>query len=470
MSRITLNELHKEILNGLTEKEFLEKTDLTEEKIHSLVLNKHFVTKLSTLVSRDKISCKNILNLCIDIMNNISEEKHEDWLNYAYNYILNFSFPNAVTIDLDPKYEKGTLIYLKILRIVFTSVKENRDFNEFLDFEFLTEEELTNLKDPSEYIRFLELFDKLYVYELMRLNKEITGYNSLDHIAGVHYVAMHVGKQLDKAGIPIYLGRVSGAAAGHDIGKYGCKGEELTRVPYLHYYYTEQWFRRFNIPQIGHVAVNHSTWDLELENLPLESLVLIYADFRVKNDPRKKKSKMEIFGLDESFDIILEKLDNVDESKEKRYKRVYAKLKDFENFMISKGIDVSLEGEYREKEEKDSSLMSDYEVVNNFINMAISHNIDLMYKLSSDESLSLVLEAARTEKDWKNIRAYLNIFREYNTYLIPKQKMLTLNFMYELLVHKEGDIRKQAAELIGSIIAGFDDEYRKEVPGFNNKS
>lgn len=464
MSRITLNELHKEILNGLTEKEFLEKVDLTEEKIHSLVLNKHFVTKLSTLVSRDKISCKNILNLCIDIMNNISEEKHEDWLNYAYNYILNFSFPNAVTLDLDPKYEKGTLIYLKILRIVFTSVKENRDFNEFLDFEFLTEKELTNLKDPSEYIRFLELFDKLYIYELMRLNKEITGYNSLDHIAGVHYVAMHVGKQLDKAGIPIYLGRVSGAAAGHDIGKYGCKGEELTRVPYLHYYYTEQWFRRFNIPQIGHVAVNHSTWDLELENLPLESLVLIYADFRVKNDPRKKKSKMEIFGLDESFDIILEKLDNVDEAKEKRYKRVYAKLKDFENFMISKGIDVSLEGEYKEKEEKDSSLMSDYEVVNNFINMAISHNIDLMYKLSSDESLSLVLEAARTEKDWKNIRAYLNIFREYNTYLIPKQKMLTLNFMYELLVHKEGDIRKQAAELIGSIIAGFDDEYRKEVP------
>src|SRR6056297_3369160 len=342
MSRITLNELHKEILNGLTEDKFLKKLDLTEEKIHSLVLNKHFVTKLSTLVSRDKISCQNILNLCIDIMNNISEEKPDDWLNYTYNYTLNFSFPNAVTLKLDPKYEKGALIYLKILRVVFTNVKENRDFNKFLDFQFLNEEEISNLKNPHEYIRFLELFDKLYVYELMRLNKEITGYNSLDHIAGVHHVAMHVGKQLDKAGIPIYLGRVSGAAAGHDIGKYGCKGEELTRVPYLHYYYSEQWFRRFNIPQIGHVAVNHSTWDLELENLPLESLVLIYADFRVKNGYKSGHKKMKIYSLDESFKIILDKLDNVDKEKENRYRRVYAKLKDFENFMKCNGVDVTL--------------------------------------------------------------------------------------------------------------------------------
>jgi len=465
MSRITLNELHKEILNGLTEKEFLEKANLSEEKIHSLVLNKHFVTKLSTLVSRDKITCESVLNLCIDIMNNITEKKNDDWLNYIYQYVLSFSFPNAVEIDLDPKFERATLLYLKVLRTVLTSVKKHRDFNKFLDFNFLSDEEIEGLRDSTDYRKFLKVFDEMYVYELMRLNKEITGYNSLDHIAGVHYVAMHVGKQLDKAGVPIYLGRVYGASAGHDIGKYGCTGEEIKRVPYLHYYYTEQWFKRFDIPQIGHVAVNHSTWDLELENLPLESLVLIYADFRVKNGYKSGHKKMKIYSLDESFKIILDKLDNVDKEKENRYRRVYAKLKDFENFMKCNGVDVTLnECNLLHIDKKDSSLMTEHEIVENFINMAFSHNINLMYKLSSDESLSLILEAARTEKDWKNIRAYLNIFKEYNTYLIQKQKLLTLNFLYELLVHKEGDIRKLAAELIGSIIADFDDEYRKEVP------
>jgi len=39
-------------------------------------------------------------------------------------------------------------------------------------------------------------------------------------------VATHVGRQLNKAGIDVNLGLVSGAAAGHDIGKYGCKAEE----------------------------------------------------------------------------------------------------------------------------------------------------------------------------------------------------------------------------------------------------
>ena len=31
--------------------------------------------------------------------------------------------------------------------------------------------------------------------------------------------------------------------------------------------------------EIGYISANHSTWDLEFENLPIESLLLIYADF-----------------------------------------------------------------------------------------------------------------------------------------------------------------------------------------------
>ncbi|WDU83863.1 hypothetical protein [Caloramator sp. Dgby_cultured_2] len=68
---------------------------------------------------------------------------------------------------------------------------------------------------------------------------------------------------------------------------------------------------------IGHIAVNHSTWDLELENLPIESLILIYSDFRVKNKKIGEGQKMHIFSLEESFDVILQKLDNVDEKKKK---------------------------------------------------------------------------------------------------------------------------------------------------------
>lgn len=42
--------------------------------------------------------------------------------------------------------------------------------------------------------------------------------------------------------------------------------------------------------------------------------------------------------MTEAFQVILDKLDNVDETKEKRYKRVYAKLKDFEDYMLDLGV------------------------------------------------------------------------------------------------------------------------------------
>jgi hypothetical protein len=135
-------------------------------------------------------------------------------------------------------------------------------------------------------------------------------------------MALFIGRQLYNLGLPVGLDRVSGAAVGHDIGKYGCKGIEAERTPYLHYYYTDMWFKKHNISYIGHIAVNHSVWDLELENLPLESLILIYSDFRVKNVDNDPKKEISIFSLKDSFQIILNKLDNVNEEKRKRYYRV----------------------------------------------------------------------------------------------------------------------------------------------------
>ena len=40
---------------------------------------------------------------------------------------------------------------------------------------------------------------------------------TLGHIAGVHYVAMYAARQLEALKVPIDLGMVSGAAAGHDL-------------------------------------------------------------------------------------------------------------------------------------------------------------------------------------------------------------------------------------------------------------
>lgn len=84
--------------------------------------------------------------------------------------------------------------------------------------------------------------------------------------------------------------------------------------------------------------------------------------------------------------------------------------------------------------------------------------------LSNERKFGNIIEAARSTKDWKQLRAYLNVFQEYFTYLSVRQKTQALSFLYELLVHREGDIRRQAAALIGQIIARFHLVYRKELP------
>lgn len=465
MNRLMLNELHKEILGNLTEKEFLKRVNVTEEKIQSFIINKDFVNNLLILISKGEIKCKDVIDLSLDILNNLCKEPPKDWLSYIFQYALYKSFPGSVSIRLYPKFEDATLIYLEILRTILRHEQNHRGFDKFSNFNFLTEKEKDDLKNPSEYIKFIEIFNRYYVYEMMKLDEEVNGYNTLEHTAAVHYVAMHVGRQLCKVGIPVDLGLVSGSAAGHDIGKYGCKNDEKKRVAYLHYYYTDLWFMKHDMPGIAHIAANHSTWDLELETLPLESLILIYADFRVKNKITKNGSKMSIFSLADSFQIILDKLDNVDDAKEKRYIRVYEKLKDFENYMIHRGISIDLENdELGIHKDKDFALINGTEVIENYKYMAIGHNTSLMSKLNNELSFASMIEAARSEKNWKNIRAYLNIFEEYSTYLTRKQKIFTLSFLYELLINREGDIRRQAANLIGKIIISFDMEYKKEMP------
>lgn len=470
MNNESIIRLYNNICNNLFR---LDLPNGSKNTVKTYIEDARFLNDINRLVSSRNYSCSSVLLLCQSLMNELAEDNiPQSWLEYIYQYALSKSFPHAVETELKKGLERSCIIYLQILRVISEFQKNDTDntWQSKYPLRFLSPEEENQLENPIEYKKFLKAFDELYVYEMMKLNQEVLGFNTLDHICGVHYLALYIGRELKKAGIPIDLGRVSGAAAGHDIGKYGCKSTESKRVPYLHYYYTDLWFRSHDITYIGHIATNHSTWDLELENLPLESLVLIYSDFRVKHNATGNTREMHIYPLQDSFRIILDKLDNLDELKERKYRRVYSKLTDFEDYMIDLGIDVDINkicnGTKREPKMKDRhySLMSGNQIIKNIKYLAISHNINLMYLLRDEASLNRILESARSEANWKKLREYIRIFEEYSTYLTQKQKLITIKFLYEQLVHSEDDIRRQSAELIGLLIATFDEKYRKDVP------
>lgn len=459
--------IYKEIQAALSEKDFLKQAALKKKDILSYLKKAPWLAGIEAILERGEVSCEAVLSLCREGMDAIvGKTPEKGWLPHIYDSLIKEIYPERKDLTVEPISKGAVLFYLEVLRVFLQWEKEYLPYERTRDFRFATAEEIADSPYLEQYIRFLTAFRQEYVQELMRIGREVMPFDTLAHVAGVHHIAMHVGRQLAKAGVPVDLGLISGAAAGHDIGKYGCRDIEMKRIPYLHYYYTDLWFRRHDLQEIGHIAANHSTWDLELENLPVESLILIYADFRVKNNGYANgREIMGFYTLADSFRVILNKLDNVDTAKENRYRHVYSRLVDFEEYMKDLGVNVDLtEERLSQTEQKEQALLTIGETVDVCKHLAIDHNIRLMDKLSRETSFGDILEAARSTADWKDSRAYLNIFSEYHTYMTQKQKQMTCAFLYELMIHREGDIRRQAAELLGTILARYDVEYGKELP------
>lgn len=421
-----------------------------------------YMQRFAGLFSGARLRCADVLALCRPELEVLCPgEPSEGWLAYAYDYARRLLYPEKT--DAEP-FAPGAVFLLSVLQVLFAAEAELLPHDPAWTFDFLTDDELAGSPCAPSYQRFLRLWRREFVYELMRLGLEVTPYRTLEHIAGVHHLAVTAARALRKSGVAVDVALVSGAAAGHDLGKFGCRPGE--RVPYLHYFYTDQWFRRRRMTDIGHVAANHSVWDLEPDYLSVEALLLIYADFRVKQlHDAQGREITRISTLAQAFQVILDKLDDVDGEKQKRYTRVYARLEDFEQFMVSCGVDVTMSGgDTPPLPEKHTALMTDGEALRALTLRCVGHNMELMHRLTDQRSFARLLEEARGETDWRRLRAYLAVMESYSLYLHIPQKVQTLTFLYELLMHREGDIRRQAAALLGEIIAGFHAGYAKERP------
>ena len=297
------------------------------------------------------IDCRQLLEVCRPYLMEAGEracpgfkEPYGGWLDSIYRRILLWMYPNqgAKRPAADSLFPE--LFFCEVLQEMLQIDKQRRqqiiaDF----DFAFLSAEEAEQYPAGEEYARFMKLSRDHYLYEFLVIGKALKSFDTLGHIAGVHYVAMHMARQLRVNDVPVDLAMVSAAAAAHDIGKFGCREEEIPRIPHLHYYYTDELLLRMGLSGIAHIASNHSTWDLELENLSCENLLLIYADFRVKSIWNNGHEEICFYTLKQAFDVILGKLENVDQAKHDRYVRVCRKLRDFEDYMVSMGVRPELD-------------------------------------------------------------------------------------------------------------------------------
>ena len=464
MNKKRIRQLTASLLRRLTTQPALKYTAPYRGMLTGLLEEQSYLQRFVPLYNGTRILCAAVLELCQEELDRLSPRPPEGWIAFAYDFARKSMFPEP---DFEPRRDEfgaGAVFFLSLLQVLFDGERALMPPDPMWQLELLSEEELQDSAHQDSYRVFLRAYRREYVYEMMRLGLEATPWRTLEHIAGVHHAALSVARDLKKAGVAIDLALVSGSAAGHDVGKFGCRDGE--RVPYLHYFYTDLWFRRRHMADLGYVAANHSVWDLELDYLSAESLVLIYADFRVKQERGPGGREItRVSTLAEAFGVILGKLDNVTNEKRTRYTFVYAKLRDFERYMESLGVDTTLFGAFSgPAPRKDPALMSPQEALEALRRLGVGHNLALMSRLTGQRTFAALLEQARGETDWRRLRAFLGVLESYSVYLSHSQKVETLAFLYELLMHREGDIRRQAAALMGEIIARFHAGYVKEVP------
>ena len=464
MNRKRIRQMNASLLRRLTTRPAVYWMEPCRDILFALLEAQNYIQRFAPLFNGSRLRCADVLALCREDLCRLAPEPEEGWLLFTYDFARGTMFRDPANEERHSRHGAGAVFFLSLLQVLLDAERALLPADPLWQIDLPGEEEVADSPHRDSFRQFQRSCRREFLYEMMRLGLEATPFRTLEHIAGVHFVALSVARDLKKAGVNVDLALVSASAAGHDIGKFGCRAGE--RVPYLHYHYTDLWFRRRHMADIGYVAANHSVWDLELDYLSVESLILIYADFRVKQEQGKDGREItRISTLSEAFDVILSKLDNVTEAKRTRYTFVYAKLRDFENYMLSLGVDTTLSGGFAPPPPtKDVSLMEPEEAVAVLKNRGVAHNIVLMGRLTDQRSFAAFLEQARGETSWKRLRARLGVFASYSVYLSIPQKVQTLSFLYELLMHREGDIRRQAAALMGEIIARFHAGYAKERP------
>lgn len=200
MDKKQLQLTYKELQNTLTARDFLQNAGLHKKDVLA-VMDKGVWLEAMEKLTTGEVSCRNVLNLCSLAMESFAGSKPKDgWLPALYGHMIRKIYPHRDDIPATDQYDKAAAFYLECLRFFLKKEKERLPFSRIRDFDFATEEELAESPYEEEYRRFLQCFSDAYLYELMRIGREIMPFDMLAHVAGVHHIAMHIARQLVKTG------------------------------------------------------------------------------------------------------------------------------------------------------------------------------------------------------------------------------------------------------------------------------
>ena len=198
-----IRHLVTELAARLSDRDFLRKAGISRRTMQEIFVRDKWEEALESLFPiRERLSCKQILELCHPELWALSGEPEEGWISFTYKFSTHILYPDPEFSEKAASYARGAYVYLNVLQFFFDEERKAVPFDPFNDFALLGEEEYQSCDRAGEYGRFVREFRDQYIYEMMRLNREATPFETLSHIAGVHHVAMTVARGLKRRGSP----------------------------------------------------------------------------------------------------------------------------------------------------------------------------------------------------------------------------------------------------------------------------
>ena len=201
MNKKRIRQMSSSLLRRLTTQPAVRYLAGRRETLRQLLEEQNFLQRFVPLYDGTRIRCGGVLSLCREELDRLSPPPEEGWIPFAYDFARKSMFPEE-----DPRLEEhgaGAVFFLSLLQVLFDAERSQLAADPMWDLALLEEEELSGSAHQDSYRLFLRAYRREYVYEMMRLGLEATPWRTLEHIAGVHHVAMWAARGLKAAALTI---------------------------------------------------------------------------------------------------------------------------------------------------------------------------------------------------------------------------------------------------------------------------
>jgi hypothetical protein len=230
---------YRALLDRLQDGRF-RKLHLSQKALRARMKESGFLAGLPATLGARRVRCSEVLSWCQPVMDALCPPPEGGWLLCCYEELAHRLFPDPQRRPIGQSEAQAMEFYLTVLDFFLETEAGRCPHDPLSDIPSLTEAELSCSLIRDEHERFCRAIAASRFVTLMRLGREAMPFDPASHPIGVHSLALHMARQAKMAGMTVDVPLVSAASLAHDIGKFGCRGQDAQRIPYLHYYYTDR--------------------------------------------------------------------------------------------------------------------------------------------------------------------------------------------------------------------------------------